>query len=158
MSDGKRSFQEILDEFTHGQITVDCPYPIQILDELVITRKLNRHGQVQVKGILWEEKGGECIRRMGSRDPIVVSGDNGCGKTILFSGVITEANVTYRDRIYYVEIKGSSWSSLLDYQEKSRSFQDKNMKYDTLIRRVLKDYPKGAFVNAAKGTVALTIE
>ena len=150
MSDGKRSFQEILDEFTHGQITVDCPYPIQILDELVITRKLNRHGQVQVKGILWEEKGGECIRRMGSRDPIVVSGDNGCGKTILFSGVITEANVTYRDRIYYVEIKGSSWSSLLDYQEKSRSFQDKNMKYDTLIRRVLKDYPKGAFVNAAK--------
>ena len=145
----KLSVQGIPDEFTVGQIKVKCPYPIQIIRELEITRRLNQHGQVLVRGILREEAR-ECIQRAGSREPITVYGKNDSGETLLFSGVITELNVFCRNRITYVEIKGLSWSSLLDYEEKSRSFQDKKMSYSALIRRVLDDYPGSMFVNSTK--------
>ena len=145
----KLSVQGIPDEFTVGQIKVKCPYSIQIIRELEITRRLNQHGQVLVRGILREEAR-ECIQRAGSREPITVYGKNDSGETLLFSGAITELNVFCRNRITYVEIKGLSWSSLLDYEEKSRSFQDKKMSYSALIRRVLDDYPGRMFVNSTK--------
>ncbi len=135
------------DEFTHGQIKVECPYPIQMVHELEITRKLNQHGQVLVKGILWEDEGRKCIYQAGSKDPILVYGENGSELVLLFSGVVTEVKVSYRDCIYYVEIKGLSWSSMLDYEEKSRSFQDKTMSYSALIRQVLSDYIGSTFVD-----------
>lgn len=146
----KQTFQGIPDEFTDGQIIVKCPYPIQMVCELEITRKLNEHGQLLVKGILWEEKGRECIHRVGSQDPISIYGNNGSGEKLLFSGVVTQVEVLYQDHIYYVEIKGLSWSSLLDYEEKSRSFQDKEMSYSALIHQVMKDYPGSIFVNKTK--------
>jgi len=134
-------------EFTQGQIKVECPYPIQMVHELEITRKLNQHGQVLVKGILWEDKGRECIYQAGSKDPILVYGKNGSETALLFSGVVTEVEVSYQDCIYYVEIKGLSWSSMLDYEEKSRSFQDKSMSYSALICQVLNDYQGSTFVD-----------
>lgn len=138
------------DEFTHGQIIVESPYPIQAVTELEITGKLNQHGRVLVKGILWNEKGKGCIRQVGERDSICVYGENDSGKTLLFSGVVTSVEVTFRDCIYYVEIVGLSWSSLLDYEEKSRSFQDKAMSYSGLIRQVLKDYPGSSCLSQAE--------
>lgn len=135
------------DEFTQGQISVKCPYPIQMVHELEITRRLNQHGQVLVKGILWEDKGRECIYQAESKDPILVYGRNGAETTLLFSGVVTELEVSYRNCIYYVEITGLSWSSMLDYEEKSRSFQDKTISYSALIHQVLNDYPGSEFVD-----------
>ena len=149
MSDDKLSFEGIPDEFTHGQIKVECPYPIQIVHELEIIRKLNQHGRVIVKGILRDE-GRERIGQAGSRDQIVVYGENTSGKTLLFSGVITEVAVSYQDCIYYVEINGLSWSSLLDYEEKSHSFQDKEKSYSDLVRRVLSNYTGSTFMNCTK--------
>ncbi|MBD5465423.1 MAG: hypothetical protein HDR22_06340 [Lachnospiraceae bacterium] len=140
----------VQDEFTHGQIKVKCPYPIQTVCELEITRKLNEHGRVFVKGILREEEGARCIHRVGSQDPIAVYGVNGPEETLLFSGVVTELDVCYQDCTYYVEMKGLSWSSLLDYEEKSRSFQDKGMSYAALLQQVMKDYPGSMFVNKTK--------
>ena len=61
MSDDKLSFQGIPDEFTHGQIKVQCQYPFQMVHELEITRKLNQHGRVLGKGIIREEEGRECV-------------------------------------------------------------------------------------------------
>lgn len=146
----KQTFQGIPDEFTDGQIKVKCPYPIQMVCELEITRKLNQHGKVFIKGILWEEKGRECIHQVGSQDPIAIYGNNGSGEKLLFSGVVTQVEVLYQDYIYYVEIQGLSWSSLLDYEEKSRSFQDKGMSYSALLSQVLKDYPGSLFENKTK--------
>lgn len=147
MNEKRVPFQGVPDEFTHGQIKMKCPYPIQIIHQLIITRKLNQHGQVLVKGILREEEGKDCIHQVGSKDPIAIYGNNGSGKTLLFSGVVTELDIFYRDRIYYVELKGLSWSSLLDYEEKSRSFQDKGISYSALLCQVLKDYPGAMFLN-----------
>ncbi len=146
---GKIFFQGIQDEFTHGQIKVKCSYPIQMIRELEITRKLNQHGQVLIKGILREE-GAECVRQAGSQDPLAVYGENDSGETLLFSGVVTELNVFCQNCIYYVEIKGLSWSSLLDYEEKSRSFQDKEMSYFDLICHVMNDYPGSMLMNRTK--------
>ena len=139
MKDVKLSFRGIASGIKYSQIKVECPYPIQMVHEIEITRKLNQHGQVLVRGILWEE-GPKCIERMGSMDPIAIYSEDGSKRTLLFSGVVAEAEVSCQDCVYYVEIKGLSWSSLLDYEKKSRSFQDEKMSYSALVRKVLNDY------------------
>lgn len=147
MKDVKLSFQGIATGIKYSQIKVECPYPIQMVHELEITRKLNQHGQVLVKGILWEEEGPKCIERMGNMDPIAIYREDGLKRTLLFSGVVAEVEVSCQDCVYYVEIKGLSWSSLLDYEEKSRSFQDEKMSYSALVRKVLNDYPGSVFLD-----------
>ena len=57
MSDNQLSLDGIPDEFMQGQIKVECPYLLQMVYELRITRKLNQHGQIWVKGVLQEEAG-----------------------------------------------------------------------------------------------------
>ena len=148
MCDNQLSLDGIPDEFMQGQIKVECPYSLQMVYELRITRKLNQHGQIWVKGVLQEEAGKECIHQVGSKAPIVVYGEKDSEKILLFSGVVTDVSISYHDCIYYVEINGLSWSSLLDYEEKSRSFQNKEMSYSALIQQVLTNYQGSAFVNS----------
>ena len=148
MSDNQLSLDGIPDEFMQGQIKVECPYLLQMVYELRITRKLNQHGQIWVKGVLQEEAGKECIHQVGSKAPIVVYGEKDSEKILLFSGVVIDVSISYHDCIYYVEINGLSWSSLLDYEEKSRSFQNKEMSYSALIQQVLTNYQGSAFVNS----------
>ena len=148
MSDNQLSLDGIPDEFMQGQIKVECPYSLQMVYELRITRKLNQHGQIWVKGVLQEEAGKECIHQVGSKAPVVVYGEKDSEKILLFSGVVTDVSISYHDCIYYVEINGLSWSSLLDYEEKSRSFQNKEMSYSALIQQVLTNYQGSAFVNS----------
>ncbi len=136
-------------EFTHGQIKVKSPYPIQILQELEISERLNEHGQVLVKGILEEEVVRKGIRPFGSQETIAVYGIKESGEVLLFRGIIKEAEVVHQGGIYYVEIRGLSWSSLLDYEEKNRSFQDKEMSYSALLEQVISDYPGGMFLGEA---------
>ena len=126
-------------EFHHGQVRVECILPIQILQELEITRRTNEHGSLLVKGIL-DERGKDIIQRVGSKEPIIVYGKNDSGERVLFSGVISETDLCFRNGIYYVTIKGLSWSSLLDYKKKNRSFQNKAMSYSSVIHTVLEDY------------------
>ena len=64
MSDNQLSLDGIPDEFMQGQIKVECPYSLQMVYELRITRKLNQHGQIWVKGVLQEEAGKECIHQV----------------------------------------------------------------------------------------------
>ena len=61
-------------------------------------------------------------------------------REIIFNGIIENVRTTNIDGIYYLEIEALTSSSLLDIQEKSRSFQDENMSYDDLINEILKDY------------------
>lgn len=61
-------------------------------------------------------------------------------REIIFNGIIENVRTTNIDGIYYLEIGALTSSSLLDIQEKSRSFQDENMSYDDLINEILKDY------------------
>ena len=85
MSDNQLSLDGIPDEFMQGQIKVECPYLLQMVYELRITRKLNQHGQIWVKRwFLQEEAGKECIHQVGSKAPIVVYGEKDSEKIYFF--------------------------------------------------------------------------
>lgn len=142
---------KVVDEFHHGQVHIECILPIQILRELEITRKINEHGVLLVKGIL-DESGKDTIHKVGSKEPIFVYGKNDSQETILFSGVITETDVCFRNGVYYVTIKGLSWSSLLDYKEKNRSFQNNEMSYSSVIHTVLEDYSDSICLYGVNGS------
>lgn len=142
---------ERLDEFHHGQIRIECILPIQILQELEITRKVNEHGVLLVRGIL-DETGKEAVQRTGSKEPVVVYAKNELQEIILFSGVISETKMSFRNGIYYVTIKGLSWSSLLDYKERNRSFQNKKMSYQDVVGTVLNDYKDSICLYGVNGS------
>ncbi|WP_317051569.1 hypothetical protein [Clostridium neonatale] len=61
-------------------------------------------------------------------------------REIIFNGIIENVRTTNIDGVHYLEIEALTSSSLLDIQEKSRSFQDEKMSYDDLINEILKDY------------------
>ena len=143
----KSLFQEIEHEFTQGQINVKCPYSIQSVQELKINCALNEHATIQVKGILKEEEAEECIHRAGSNDGISVYGENAKGKKLLFDGVVTQVEMYCQNSVYYVEIQGKSWSSMLDYAEKNRSFQNKEMSYTDILDKVVSDHSDAMYTN-----------
>ena len=60
------------EEFVHGHLGVECPYLMQSIEELSVTGRLDEHGRVWVKVILRHEAALDCIRHVGSRDPILV--------------------------------------------------------------------------------------
>lgn len=136
------------EEFVHGHLGVECPYPMQSIEELSVTGRLDEHGRVWVKGILRHEAALDCIRHVGSRDPILVYAEKGGKRTTLFSGVITTVDISCREDVYSVAIEGLSWSSLLDYGEKCRSFPDGKEICAKIISEVLSAYEKSYFMDA----------
>lgn len=142
---------EIIDEFHHGQVRIESILPIPILQELEITRKANEHGMLLIKGIL-DERGLDIIYKISDREPIVIYGENELKDVILFSGVISETNLCVKNNIYYITIKALSWSSILDYEEKQRSFQNKSMSYSDVIRTVFNDYSNSICIYGENAT------
>ena len=147
MDKKKLYFEGNGEEFVQGQLGVECPYPMQSVEELSVTGRLGEHGRVWVKGILRHEAALECIRHLGSRDPILVYAENGEKRTTLFSGVITAVDISCREDVYSIAIEGSSWSSLLDYGEKCRSFPDGNETCAQVISEILSAYEKSYFLD-----------
>ena len=135
--------------FTLGQVQAECAYPIQMITSLTVKQKLNEHAQLHLEGILWETRGTDWIDQVTSQDPIAVYAENQEGRVLLFSGVVTGMEMVSQNRLHLVRIQAASYSSLLDYQERSRSFQDCGMGYGSLIREVLMEYPGSVFLSPA---------
>ena len=135
--------------FTLGQVQVECTYPIQRLHHFTLKQQLNQHALLHLEGILWESQGMNWLHRVTRLDPISVYAQNQegqDGRVLLFSGVVTNVEMVSQNQLQLVRIQAASYSSLLDYQERSRSFQDGSMPYESLIREVLREYPGSMFL------------
>ncbi|MDR0286948.1 MAG: DUF6531 domain-containing protein, partial [Clostridiales bacterium] len=132
---------------TYIQVRVDCPYPIQYLTDLKITSQFNEHSQISVKGILLEEDRDKCVKTSTVNDPIRIYETNENGNdTLLFSGVVTSLNVRCESGVYYVEIKGLSYTYLMDRAFMSRSFQDINALYTEVMNQIISAYDNANFI------------
>lgn len=147
--DKRETLGRMDNSFTLGQIQVECVYPIQRITNLIMKQRLNEHAQLHLEGVLWEDKGMEWIERATSHDSIAIYGKSLEKRILLFSGVVTTVEVTKQNRLYLIQIQAASYSSFLDYQEKSRSFQDYGMSYCSLIQKVLSEYPGSGFLSPA---------
>ena len=112
------------------------------LEELRVEKSLNEHTALTVVGNLWDENKDEFIDEIILNGEIAVKRDG----TPVFSGIITDISVTKADDVHRIKITGYSHTCLMDVEKRSRSFQDVNMTYKSLINAVASG-KEGAFMD-----------
>lgn len=124
---------------TTADIKIETPVPLIDLQELSMEVTGNAHAFLSLKGFLSEDTGERALWGFLSNAPLRVW----AGENLLFTGIISDAQVSHEGRGYGLQIQGSSATALLDCEEKSRSFQDQNSIYQEVMRAALED-TKGA--------------
>lgn len=128
---------------------------------------------VEVKGLLLDRiLACEARSRAGEHSTLMLSGlvddeetllygGTGCqdievsvrgaeGSEILFSGIVTNIQVTDSGQVKTARIEAKSRSWLMDRTRRSRSFQDSRMTFQELAQEVLSDYGESGLVYAAE--------
>ena len=103
---------------------------------------LNMHGICNFRFQLEPNvKENEIIRAKESKIIVRELSDNGepTGKTV-FAGVIDEIRIENTGGSVFAEIKGITYSILMDRMKKKRFFQDTDMSYADLAKKIVKEY------------------
>lgn len=119
--------------------------------ELTIEKRLNEHTLAKVKGRVKQDHFDQFVLSTNSETNLVVEYQMGEDKLLLFNGLIvkieSESEGIEQNAIYYLEIEALSYTYLMDIQYKQRSFQDGSMKYDQLIKAIIKEYQDSGVLN-----------
>ena len=130
--------------YTHDNIKIETIVPIQHVTDIKITREFNEHGRLELEGVLVQEKASELIFQKFEGEGItILSPDEKAdyGRVMFFSGQITEIEIIHQAQFYTVKLEALSATHTLDYQPKTRSFQNKDMYFADIIRKIGEDYP-----------------
>ena len=118
------------------------PYPVIMLKELRIERRVNEHATIQFSGIIPEEKQDTYITSNSCGNPIeVYQTVDGKRVQTLFKGQVTNIEIQVVAKVYYLKVEGRSHTFDLDVKRQSRSFQDFKLEFKAMIDHILADYP-----------------
>lgn len=118
-----------------------APYTVEQLLDVRVNHQINEHSTFYFKALLPEEKKDSYVKNssQGSNVSLSVRGENG-NTNILFQGMVQDVEVKAIQGLYYMEVYAVSHSYLLDVEKKSRSFQNKHMTYNELVKQVAANY------------------
>lgn len=122
---------------TQGDIQVESAIPIADIQDFRMEIQENTHAYAWIEGIVSDEEGEECFLQSMAGTRITVRVDN----RILFAGMLKEAQMKQEGMGYHVSLTGVSFTELLDYQKKCRTFQDTSMSYQEVMEQILADVP-----------------
>lgn len=126
---------------TYNDIDLLSPYEIKHIKELKIVSEINNHTTLYLSGLIPEDKEDSYIKSASADDKVEVVQIDGASKVrTLFKGVVSNIAIRCVKGIYYLEVEAQSHTSLMDVKRQYRSFQNKQMLYDDLIKTVVKDY------------------
>ena len=114
---------------------------IQELQELIVEEKPNEHTTLYLTGIMKENASDDYVTSAKENQVIEVS-NSATGKS-LFTGLIQSIEIYMSGGLRYLEVRGISFSYLLDIKKKRRSFQDVSQTYKDLLRKIVKEYNGG---------------
>ncbi|MDE7312395.1 MAG: DUF2345 domain-containing protein [Eubacterium sp.] len=114
-----------------GKYSVE-PFALERILELEMTKKVNEHARLHVRGVLQEGEEASLIGQQWDAQPIKLTQ---AGKT-LFCGVATDLGVICESGVYYLEAEAVSWTIELDRKEKKRSFQEKGRSYQSIVNEL----------------------
>lgn len=116
--------------------------------ELEIVSKINDHAWMYFKAVVPENRKEEYIHMVQGYTIIEVNHKNeASGTTCLFKGVVTFIDVKAVNDVYYLEVKAASCTFDMDVKLKRRSFQNKEMLYNELIKSVTDGYKGADFID-----------
>ncbi len=118
---------------TSQNIRLRTSYKIVEIEDIQIASEINQHTKLYIKGIIEYDE--EFLYNTTVDDilQVYVEGEE---PTILFTGIPSNIQVRYEKEVCYIEIFCESGTSLMDDEERSHSFQNKNMKYKELATKV----------------------
>jgi len=136
----------------YGNVKINSPYDIKTILSFRMERSINNHAKIYISGIISEENKAKYVEQATIKDIIeVTQTDDNSATTMLFKGVVTEIEIKAARGVYYIDIVGASSTFNMDIKLKRRSFQDKDMAYIDLVKKVIADYPGDSIDMAAKG-------
>lgn len=131
-----------MDYYDYTNIRVIGGFGLLRLEKLTIDIEANQHGKAHFSGIVMEEVGFTDLEEPTEGQVIEIVQIDENGEKVqpsLFTGIVTHVAITQEAGFYHVETDLLSGTYLLDYQKKSRSFQDVTMTYADVVRTVLGD-------------------
>lgn len=105
-----------------------------------IESHIGEHSTLMLGGYVDNEE--ELLFGVPDCQDIEVSIQDKDGIKILFSGIVSNIQITEAGQMKTAWIEGKSRSWLMDRRKHSRSFQDPQTSYQALAEEILKDYEK----------------
>ena len=114
-------------------------YEIQSIEQMKIVAKVNEHASLYLTGVLEESVKDKYID-LAYKDKSIEVYSEDEGKTLLFSGVVTNIEINVQGELYKIMVEAKSRSYLLDIEKKSRSFQDISITSHELVQSIMTKY------------------
>lgn len=105
--------------------------------ECEIESRAGEHSRLVLLATMSSE---EFVFELPDCQDVEVSLHEGKEKRILFSGVVTDIQMSENGGVKTARIEGKSRSWLMDREKHSRSFQNSKMTFQGLVREILRDY------------------
>ncbi len=120
---------------TQGDIQIESVIPIADIQDFCMEIQANAHIYVWIEGMISDEEGEGCLLQPMVGTKLTVRADN----RILFEGMLKETQIKQEGIGYHVSLVGVSFTELIDYQKKHRTFQNTSMTYQEVMKQVLLD-------------------
>lgn len=133
---------------TYLDLTVE-PYKVEKILDVRIEQKINEHSTLYIKALLSDEIKDEYIKRCTQGSDVRLKAKSEEQSDVLFSGIVKDIQITVIQGSYYMELCAVSHSFLLDVEKKSRSFQNKQNTYTSLVNKIVSAYPDAMMSDVA---------
>lgn len=120
----------------HQSIKITTDISLRKVTYFNLQWEVNNHASLIVKGEVEYEDALLYRRQMFSGSRIVIEKDAVPRPQVLFSGLIKDVEIFFEGKTAWIQIQGISASCKLDRVKKSRSFQDTQMVYANLAKKV----------------------
>jgi hypothetical protein len=117
------------------------PFQLKQLVELELTQRINEHARLRFKGVIAEEAKDQPVADTTAGTCVELNRvDFNSTKTLVFKGIVSHVEIKAVRDIYYIEVEALSATKLMDVKLKSRSFQNENLTYESLIKQIVDEY------------------
>lgn len=129
-------------------------YDFNKIIDMQITRKLNEHAKLYLKGMVNYGIGDKYVEETNENSFIKISlkEEDGSSNSI-FQGVITNISISVDNDVRMLEIEALSKTFLMDLKKKKRSFQNENQSYISIINSINSNNNASVNDNATNGAV-----
>lgn len=133
-------------EMKSVNVTVN-PFELIDLLECTIHKKSNEHATARIKGrISWDKEEEYLEDVLAETYATITVTDDSEEDKIVFNGVVTHFSIQTENGVRTVTADLISGTYLLDITPVTRSFQDKNMLYKSVINTILENYANSNFI------------
>ncbi|MDN8592796.1 hypothetical protein B2I21_18470 [Chryseobacterium mucoviscidosis] len=125
---------------TYGQVRV-TPYEIVRLQTLEVNKTMNGHARMRMTAVIPEARKDSYVQATTSQTDIKVKiADDDGHEKVFFSGVVLHVKVNVINDVHTLMVDAVSHTYLLDVKLHKRSFQNPNLSYKNLVRKIISPY------------------